>query len=168
MCVTFRCPGAPSKQIPCQFCDESWAEFPEGNGKGGKCDRLCTGFETQSDAPEADFAEGNAVAILRLLGFDTSDVSCLYGECDAGTMRQRIMRARSTDRSALVREVHTEAGGYAGTKVVEGEDGLPTIQRMGPTTHFSGNTDERTLERLASLEALALWAQAHNMQIHWS
>lgn len=162
MSVTFRCPDAPRKQVPCQFCEparERGYATPEG-----RCDEICTGFEMESEAPEANFANANAAGLLALLGFDSHD---LYGECDAATMRQRILRARNGDRSALVSEAKTIPGGYGGTRVVEGEDGLPTIQRMGPTVHFGGNTDERTLERLASLEALALWAQEHNMQIHW-
>lgn len=165
MSVTFHCPDAPRKRTPCPFCTESWAEFPEGNGIGGKCDRFCTGFTEESEAPEANFANDNAAGLLCLLGLGGQED--MYGECNAATMRQRILRARNGDRSALVSDAEVIPGGYAGTCVIEGEDSLPTIQRMGPTIIYGGNTDERTLERLAALERLAVWAQEHNMQIQW-
>lgn len=167
MSVTFGCPNAPRQQVPCRFCAESWAEYPEGNGLGGRCDRYCTGFTDESVAPEANFANVSAAGLLRLLGFDCSCASDLYGECDAATMRQRILRARNKDRSALVVDPVEIPGGWAGTQVVNGTDGLPTIQRMGPTIIMGGNTDERTLDRLDALEALALWAQEHDLKITW-
>lgn len=166
MSVTFQCPDAPRRQVPCQFCQEAWADFPEGNGLGGKCDRFCTGTTEESSAPEVNFANGNAIGILALLGWTDSE-DYLGGSCDAVTMRRRIMRARNTDRSDLVVEPSETPGGHAGTQVIEGEDGLPTIQRMGASTISFGNTDEQTLRRLASLEALAIWAQENGLEISW-
>ena len=56
--------------------------------------------------------------------------------------------------------------GHAGTAVVH-EDGLARIERRGPRVVGCGNTDEQTLRRLASLEALAVWAQDNGREISW-
>lgn len=167
MSVTFQCPGAPTETIPCPFCGEPWAEFPEGNGKGGKCDSWCTGSIEQSVAPEANFANENATALLRILGFTVDCCGDLYGSCDAATMRQRILKARNSDRSTLLVDPSTTPGGWAGTRIVRDDDGMATIQRMGPTIIRGGNTDEQTMRRLSDLEAVALWAQEHGSEIVW-
>jgi len=167
MSVTFWCPDAPRKQVPCQFCQGEYVDFPEGNGRGGKCDRFCTGFTEESEAPEVNVANGNAVGILSLLGFQVDACGYMYGSCTAALMRQRLFRARNLDRSALERGMEIQEGGHAGVRVVDGEDGLPTIQRMGPTFIVGGNTDEQTLGRLARLEQLALYAQERGYEITW-
>jgi len=165
MSVTFWCPEAPRKQVPCRFCGEEWVDFPEGNGLGGKCDRYCTGFTDESVAPTANFAEGNAIPLLRLLGWTDKD-DYLGGECDAATMRQRIFRVRNSDRSSALREDYELEPGHAGMAVVH-EDGLARIESRGPGVYGCGNTDEQTLRRLADLERLALWAQENDHEISW-
>ncbi len=163
MSVTFMCPGAPREKVPCRFCEESWAEFPEGNGKGGKCDQWCEGFTMESVAPVANFANANARSLLTLLGLDDEH---LCGSCDAATMRQRLFRALNSDRTSALRDSYELEPGHAGTAVVH-EDGLARIERRGPRVVGCGNTDEQTLRRLASLEALAVWAQDNGREISW-
>jgi hypothetical protein len=163
MSVTFCCMDAPRKQVPCQFCDEPWADFPEGNGKGGKCDAYCTGFTSESVAPEVNFANGNAIALLRLLGWTDED-DYLSGSCDGATMRQRILKARNGNRDSAVREAYEQKPKHT---IVKDERGLLRIERSGPRIISFGNTDEQTLQRLAWLEALAVWAQDNEHEISW-
>jgi len=163
MSVTFMCPGAPREKVPCRFCEESWAEFPEGNGKGGKCDQWCEGFTMESVAPVANFGNSNARSVLSLLGFDADD---LCGSCDAATMRQRILRARNSDRTSALVDAYELEPGHAGTAVVH-ENGLARIERRGPRVIGCGNTDEQTLRRLGNLDDLAVWAQEHGFGISW-
>ena len=163
MSVTFWCPEAPRKQVPCRFCTEEWAEFPEGNGKGGKCDRFCTGFEEASEAPEANFGNTTTVGLLGLLGFDSSN---LFGSCDGATLRQRLFRARNSSRSHLVENAYDHAGGDAGVRVSH-EGNVARVERMGARVVSFGNTDEETLRRLTYLEALAVYAQDNGFEISW-
>lgn len=168
MSTTFTTPCVVYHQVPCRFCQEEWAEFPEGNGRGGKCDSFCTGFEDVPDAPEVNLSEGSAAGLLSLLGLrgDANDPSC--GSCEVATFRRRLMLARNSDRSALDVEPGTFPGGYAGVQVTTGADGIPTIQRMGARYIEVGNTDEQTMNRLERLERLALWAQEQgHPEITW-
>lgn len=167
MSTTFTIPNAPRRTVPCQFCQEDWAEFPEGNGHGGKCDRFCTGTMEVSEAPEVNLSEGSAPGILALLGFGPEDRS--YGSCEVAEFRRRIMLARNIDRSHLEVEPCDHPGGHAGVKVMTGEDGIPTIQRMGAMLVEFGNTDEQTMFRLNRLNRLAVWAQEHgHKEIIWA
>ena len=167
MSVTFWCPSSPRKMVPCSFCQDEWADFPEGNGRGGKCDRFCTGETEESEAPEVQISGADIRGILTLLGFTAPMDDEPFGECTGATLRQRIMKARNVDRSALVVSPSDIPGGTAGTQVVQGDDGLPTIQRMGPRIISMGVSDERTLSRLDRLEALAIWAQGNGAEISW-
>lgn len=166
MSVTFQCSDAPRRQVPCLYCAEPWADYPEGNGRGGRCDRFCTGFEEESEAPEVNFANGNAQAVLALLGW-TDPEAYLGGEVDGGTLRQRIFRARNRDLSAARREALYLPAGHAGAAVVRDADGQARIERRGAAVIVQGNTDERTLDRLSALEDLAIYAQEHGFQITW-
>jgi hypothetical protein len=166
MSVTFQCFDAPRKQVPCRFCDEPWADFPEGNGKGGKCDAYCTGFEEVSEAPEVNLSSVNAEGILHLLGW-TEREDIWGGSCSGGEMRQRIFRARNVGREHLVEEPFDLPGGHAGVETEVVGNNVVRVQRMGCRVISGGNTDEQTLRRLASLEALAVYAQEHGFEISW-
>lgn len=166
MSATFTTPYVIFHQVPCRFCQEEWAEFPQGNGRGGKCDRFCTGFEDVPDAPEVNLSEASTAGILSLLGFTPEDFSC--GSCDVATFRRRLMLARNSDRSALEVEPYTLPGGHAGVRVTTRVDGIPIIERMGTRFIEVGNTDEQTMDRLNRLERLAIWAQEHGHEsITW-
>jgi hypothetical protein len=166
MSVTFQCLDAPRQQVPCPFCDEPWADYPEGNGKGGRCDAYCTGSTDESRAPEVNLSSVNAQDILGLLGWNTRE-DVWGGSCSGGEMRQRIFKARNADRKDLVKDGYELGPGHAGTAVVKDEDGMTRIERRGPRVISFGNTDEQTLRRLASLEALAVYAQEHGFEISW-
>lgn len=162
MSTTFTIADAPYRNAPCPFCQEEWAEFPEGNGRGGKCDRFCTGTMEVPEAPEVNLSEGSTAGILALLGFSQKDFE--HGSCEVALFRRRLMLARNTDRSHLEVEPCVHPGGDAGVQVTKGEDGIPTIQRMGAMFIDMGNTDEQTMSRLERLERLAIWAQERGHQ----
>lgn len=158
-------PNAPSREVPCPFCQADGVPFPQGNGRGGKCDPFCQGGYEESEAPEVNLSNANAAGILALLGFQGEDLGC--GSAPATLIRHKILFALNRDRSHLVSEATFTPGG---TRTIIGvnEDGLPAIQRMGPSVIDCGNTDEQTLHRLQSLQRLALWAQDNNLPtISW-
>jgi hypothetical protein len=143
-------------------------DFPEGNGRGGKCDPFCTGATEESEAPEVNLANATARPILGLLGLlSETDGDDLCGNCDAATLRQRIFRARNRDRSAALREGYELEPGHAGVAVVQGEDGLTHIERRGPRMIVCEFTDDQVLDRLDLLDRLAQWAQENGHPIHW-
>ena len=162
MSVTFSCFEAPRETLPCEFCVEAVAEKWDTNGR---CDRFCTGTMTETTAPEVNFANANAQAVLSLLGLGGD----LWGGCEAdelGGFRQRILRARNSDRSDAVVVPSELEPGHAGTAVVT-EDGMTRIERRGPRMVCFGNTDEQTLRRLTALDRLAAWAQKRDFAISW-
>jgi len=163
MGVQFCCPEAPVTKEPCPFCIE-WRE----NGwleEGERCDRFCDGTADVHAEPCIDFATDNAVAVLRLMGFQIPP-DHPHGECDGATLRRGVMKARHADRRSALREATFIPGGHAGVEITH-DGNVTRIQRMGPAYHLSGNTDEQTLRRLDSLERLAVWAQEHNLRITW-
>lgn len=116
-------------------------------------------------APSANFANVNAGAILRLLGLYGDGE--LWGSCEAGKLRQRILRARNNDRTAAIEAPYELEPGHAGTAVVT-EDGITRLERRGPRVISFGNTDRQTLRRLEDLDQLAIWAQWHQHAIiYW-
>lgn len=153
MSVTFWCPDAPRKEVPCPYCTD---EF--------KCEPWCRGTENVSESPDPNFSNVNARGVLQLLGLDAE---YLCGSCDGATLRQKILKARNSDRSDLVRDSFEVQGGHAGTSVIKDRDGVPRIQRMGAHAIFGGNTDEQTLRRLSNLEELAVYAQDHDYKVTW-
>ena len=169
MSITFTCFAAPRTTVPCEFCakEKVWAdeagETVFTNDKGGHCSPWCDGTEEVSEAPEANFANGNARSLLNLLGFDSED---LCGSADGATLRQRIFKARNADRSSLVEAPYHQKGGHAGVEVTH-EGNVARVQRMGAAVAYFGNTDEQTLRRLANLESIAVWAQDRNLEISW-
>lgn len=164
MSVTFWCPDAPRKRVPCPFCADyrqrGWIQI------GERCDQHCNGTIEVSDAPECSFSQDNSQAILRLLGFQFRGGD-LFGQCSGTTMKRRITKARNGDRSAAVRPAYHKKGGGAGVSVKR-EGGLTTIQPMGAELYECGNTDEETVGRLEQLWKLATWAKKHGQEIQWA
>ena len=165
MSITFTVPYAPVITVPCPFCQEEDVQFPEGNGRGGKCDKFCLGTMGASEAPEVNFSNSNAYGVLGIMGLDATQSA---GLCDLATFRRGLMRALNRDRSDLVQDPSVLPGGHAGVRVVEGVAGLPTITRMGASVISQGNTDDQTVDRLQRLGGLAQWAQANGYtEITW-
>ena len=168
MSVNFWCPDAPCEDKPCSWCVKARREgeaVVNIHGREGCCDRFCTGTTSESTGPEVNIGQANARGILGLLGFTYEDGD-MYGHCDGGELRQRIFRARNSDRSAALRDYKYLPGGHAGVQVVHAGN-VSHVQRMGAATIMCGNTDERTLARLDVLEVLATWAQENGYQISW-
>ena len=168
MSVTFFCPEAPitNKRIP---CDMSYCE------EGNRCGYCEDGFEVvrESEAPEINFANTNARDILALIGLEGFG---LYGVLDTKGVqvtRKFIFAAMNLPnlRKDLVREsVLTLRTGQKCSEAeyqsllaldIEDDDDIPVRVYEG------GNTDERTLERLASLDALFAYAEGHNYTVSW-
>jgi len=164
MSVTFWCPDAPRKQVPCRFCiewrEKGWVE-PHEN-----CDQFCNGTTEESEAPEINLSNGDVGAILRLLGWTDQD-DYLGGECDPATLRQRVFRASNGDVGAATAEPYELEPGHAGVAVVKDEDGIDRIERRGPRVISFGYTDEQVRDRLERLDTLARWAQEHGHQVAW-
>lgn len=162
MSTTFNILGLPREMVPCPWCAEAKAEGTPQNEHGGYCDPWCNGTTIDPHGHWVNLAEANAASMLRLLGVRCDSASDLYGQIEAGDLRQRIFLARN---QPAAREAHTfegyeVAGGHAGTKVVTDEEtGLARIQRMGAGYISGGCSDEQIVRRLGQLDDLAKWAQ---------
>lgn len=160
MSVTFWIPDAP-KDAAVIDCD-----FP-GCVEGNRCGYCVDGVDVvdTAEAPAANFANANARNILALLGQIEPDDEDLCGSWSLDYMpiiRRAIMRARAGSRIHLVRD----ASESRTAKVVNGDDGVTTIQR-GCTVIDCGNTDEQTMRRLDDIEAVVVYAQQHGWEVHW-
>ena len=142
MSVTFTCPEAPRRTTrrPCDF---------DGCCPSSRCGYCRDGVEevVTDSLPFVNLANGNAKALLRLLGLDAHD---LYGQLavvkDIAGVRQRITRLRNsvTARSAAVRE-----------------------PRQEPRIIDVGLSDDGILERLERLDTLLAVAQQHGWSVSW-
>ena len=165
MSITFYCPLGSSVKKPCSFCEMEDVDFPDGNKYGGRCDALCDGFQMVPEAPEVNFSNYNARNLLQLMGISGGELE--HGQMTPGKFRQHILRARNSDRGSLVEAPVSLPGGHQPSRIIT-EDGQSRIASMGAAYVYTGNTDEKTLERLDRLETLALWAQKRGYGISWS
>ena len=153
MSVTFTCNAAPTKQVPCEFCRDWSAEMKDPDT--GRCDQWCTGFFTQSEAPESYLTNENAADMLALLGIP-QEPGDLYGRLVPEELPghlQKIMVALNRGegtRSHLVSEASSEVGPH------------------GCTVHNMGNTDEQTIRRLTDLQTLFMYAAQNGYEVSWS
>ena len=164
MSVTFSVRDAPShkEQVAC-FCDYDGV-FSQGcyacKGTGLREERVPDG------EPTLNLANGNAGAILRLLGIEGED--CYAGEIEASgipAVRRRIfvLRNRQDDRSSATRDTVEERGP---TRAGVNEDGLACIT-TGPRMISFGIDDEYVLEKLNRLDALLAEAQRLGTALLW-
>lgn len=138
MSITFLCPEAPSHIVKCEFVDEC-------KETGIHCKPNCDGTREESEAPECNFSNDNALDLLRLIGLPAE----YWGEIkleNIPKLQQNLLLVinQSSRRKHLIRE--------------------PCIT---PRYVDSGNADEWTLERLYALRALATYAQQHQLRITW-
>ena len=164
MSVTFVCPDAPRKEVPCEWCERYRAESPELL-VDGKCDRYCRGVEQVSDAPEINLSNASAGDILDLL--ELGNPAEPWGELaveDIPVILQRIMRilARSESRKHLLAEGSVSQEPRMGIN----EDGLPAIE-LGPKVIYGGVADEQIVRRVTSIRTLLVWAAEHNHKVSW-
>ncbi|MFA5186572.1 MAG: hypothetical protein WC551_08870 [Patescibacteria group bacterium] len=150
MSVTFGCPGAQDKTIPCRICA---MDLADGYTQAGEtCSRGCPGTEEVSTAPECNFANVNARAVLEALGISSPE---LYGEIkheDLPSFIRKIIRVMNTQAvHGMTRETRESGGtGTGHCRVIE-----------------CGTSVERCTERLDQLLTLAKWAQENNLGISW-
>lgn len=149
MSVTFSCPGSGYKTVPCSYCaaarDAGYIKADEN------CTPGCDGTERVYDAPECNFANGNAYVVLGALGLANEE---LYGHVenkDLPALRKKIIRAMNSSRtvSGMVRPSE-EFTGAKGCKVIQ-----------------CGTPEESVLYRFNALLTLAAYAQEHGYDITW-
>jgi hypothetical protein len=180
MSTTFFCPEAPKTRVQCEWCEKArlgewgenialdgeWAELStltEDEKARVRCDKYCQGFDEVSEAPEANFSEGNAADILKLLGVDW-DYGGVIAPPEIPSLLRKIMvlTAKPEERAHLLREGSVEGV----TQVARNEEGLDCI-RPGARIIDFGNTDEQTLDRLARLRSVLSAAAQANLEVHW-
>lgn len=145
MSVTFSCPNAPMTDVS-EACNTLDCVF--GN-RCPYCDDGVVKYRTSS-APSCNFANGNAAAILKLVGLKVDS----WGDIDVSVVpmvRTTILGLLNSERSRrhLVREPQTsQAPGHA--KLID-----------------FGNGDDQTMRRLMDLDALLAYAEEHGYTVSW-
>jgi hypothetical protein len=147
MSVTFSAQGAEThfEDLPCDF---------PGCNPGNRCGYCDDGIYRirVGEAPEVNFANANARAILDLLGLPTDD--CGTVEADVVPMvRATILGVMNVRRLRAPLDVEASHSGGPGTG----------------TCHVinCGNTDDHTMRRLADLDAVFGWAEEHKAAVNW-
>lgn len=132
------------KEIPCTVCRVCEKEL----------DPFCTGFRSEPDCPHINMANGNAMAILDLIGLPV-DECC--GEVDAKdlprTMRAIIKAQNVEARRQGITELPYESGG-PGTghcRVV-----------------YGGRSEGYVMARLQDLMGLAKHCQDNDCGFYWA
>jgi len=162
MSINFSAAGAPSRQVPCDFC--KWA-VEDGTDRDGRCDATCPGTMTEYDSPIINMSGDNAWDLMPLMGLTPAE----YGSVEAAEVPNLLRRIigllnRESARQPLLRE----AGEEQGVRVtVNDETGLSTIEPMARLISL-GNTDVQTVRRLENMRDLCVYAVDHGLPIAWS
>lgn len=168
MSVTFTCPSAPRKQLPCRWCEEDKAKGAKPNKLGGYCDPYCYGHTLESESPEVNFGNQNAQAILTVLGEDTRGEESPYGSWSLEqipVVRRTIVRLQNSESKRS--DATWLPGETRGTvKILKDENGMSHIDR-GCRSINCGSSDEQVVRRLGSLDKLLTYAQEHSYEITW-
>lgn len=160
MSITFSCPDAPRHYRVCRECMvglpvddiDGWIERqPFDVQQQWGCDEC--GFMagiSESEAPECNFANGNADDVMRMIGLPV-DCCGTIKVSEIPAVARGIMRAKniSSMRFSYTSDPHEEIGA-AGCHVL----------------HF-GTTDASILRRLNQLDALLAYAAKHHQDIVW-
>ena len=149
MSVTFSCPAAPTRQVPCEWCARYAVESPEYL-VDGKCDKYCTGMQTEYTSPLVNLSGYNAAHIQRLLGLPRDEYGSLPVS-EVPDVLRRILRVLNVDqdRAGLVEDSGEERGA------------------LGARMVSFGNTDEDTTRRLTSMRTLLIYAVEHGFDVAW-
>lgn len=127
-------------------------DFP-GCVAENRCGYCQDGVESvrASDTPECNFANGNATALLRLLGLPADACGDVAAK-DVPAVLRRCLAAINVrgSRAHLLSEPYTERG------------------TRGATAYFGGNTDDQTLSRLTRMAELLMWASQNGKGMSWS
>lgn len=164
MSVTFSCPQAPSKteRVPCD--SPSYGLTCTAEERCGYCEDGMMWSRT-CEAPEVNFANGNAAGILNLLGMSWEPFGDIPAN-DVPVVLRRILRVLNveSDRAHLVSE-STDGFAFEEPILVE-DDGVTRITR-GCRVIRCGNTDEQTTRRLLGLQDLLVYAADRGFSVSW-
>jgi hypothetical protein len=153
MSVTFWCPDAPQKTVPCRLC---------GISDPPPCWKDCEGIEEVSTLPEINWPDANARAILGLLALGEQD----WGELSPENIPEVLRRLLLVLNSAKSREhLITESYDYHPMRIsLVGS--MPTISPGQRRVSF-GNSDDHTVRRLSLLQDLLSQAKSGGYKGCW-
>ena len=185
MSVTFWVPDAPRHDETCEWCtrartkrdgdcalDKQWVKDPsrlsDEDWARVTCDPWCGGTHEVSAAPEVNFANANARAVLALLNLNPADLcgSLQTDEISPVLQRLLVVMNRGQARAHLVREGSDRRAFEAPRMMVDPDTGMDTISR-GCRVIDGGNTDEQTMRRLGTVRDLLSHAQEHGFSVSW-
>lgn len=150
MSVTFCCPNSGFKTIPCTHCES--ARHSGYIKHDETCIPGCDGLERVYNAPECNFANGNARAVLETLGYHSEDD--LYGSVKHEDLPGFIAKLiRAINSTATVRGLVRPTEEYKGAR------GCNVIE--------CGTDADRVVERFNQILVLAKWAQENGHDISW-
>ena len=131
------------RRVPCDACARGYCQ-------PGWCE---DGVEIvrEPTAPEVNYANTNARALLTALGLDAGEYLC--GAIDAAEVAGAIAECEA----ALV----PNAGGFVA------RSGMLREHSRSPGLVVEGSTDARALERLGELREVLLWALAQGAGLAW-
>lgn len=150
MSSTFMCPEAGSREVPCEFCARYKAEMPEYL-VDGKCDRYCTGTQTEYLGPQVNLSGYNTSSILRMLDLPDEEYGSIPATEVPEVLRRVIRALNVTSKRAHTVEEAFEERGALGARMVS-----------------FGNTDEDTVRRLTSMQNLLVYAADNGFEVVWS
>jgi len=136
---------------PCDVC--KGATCTPGNPDPAYADPWCTGGIGRPNVPTVQFANGNAVALLQLLGLP-SEPSGLVTPEDLPEIQRALTAARNSRSRRAIHDADSYDVGGPGTghaRVV-----------------YTGNTDAQTLRRLDAFQEFLIYCRYNNLGFYWA
>lgn len=146
-------------QTECWVCD--------GTGKDEHHDcEMCHGSGelsgTESEAPELNVSNTNAIAIIEFLGLHW-DHSGNFPQKDLPALRRKLIKLKNGGASDLISDNETHQGPMAAR---QGENGVTTISR-GATIHSMGRSADQVGRYAEKLLSIIDFAQKNGAHVTW-
>ena len=162
MSITFAVPDAPTRMAPCEFCAwerEHWQRWVDTYQPGVHtspppatpplCQPWgCSGERPVSDAPGANFGNGNALDLLAMLGIEPD--SCGTIADPSATLREVVRLVNVDQRRAPYVHEGADEGGVTTCRIIT-----------------APNPDSSILRRLHALQAVLVYAVDHGYTVSW-
>lgn len=139
MSVTFWCPDAPRKRVPCPYC----------RAEGKRCDAYCNGYDEVSEAPEVNLSNSHAARQLVMLGRDLDLIGVIPASELPAVIRTAIRALATNAAEAHVEPPLIETGGE------------------GARIFYGGMDPDRLTSAQQRLMQLFAWAADHGYPVHY-
>jgi len=151
------------KDVECWLCHGTGQDTHYHDDICPICKGNKTTHEFVSNAPELNVSNGNAGAILDMLGLEF-DYSGLILHEKLPELMRKLIRLKNDEVSKYAEPARTDHGSMR--KITDPETGLSGIGR-GATIHHGGRSNQQVTNYIDKLIQIVQFAQKHNASVSW-